>query len=196
MNIYLLLWKIKKNRIVIKDIKNKPGYTFKYFEKSFEYLISAGIAINTQAISNPTFPLLESAKKSLLKLYLNDVGLLTNILFKENVAAIKNNTTSINLGNVYETVVAEELHSRYDKIYYYDNKKNGEIDFLIDNYDDLSILPIEVKSGKNFTVHSAIDKFIDNQNYNVNKGIILSNDIDIKENGGKLYLPIYFVMYL
>ena len=124
------------------------------------------------------------------------MGLLTNILFKENVAAIKNNTTSINLGNVYETVVAEELHSRYDKIYYYDNKKNGEIDFLIDNYDDLSILPIEVKSGKNFTIHSAIDKFIDNKNYNVNKGIILSNDIDIKENGGKLYLPIYFVMYL
>ncbi len=186
----------KKNRVIIKNIKNKPGYTFKYFEKSFEYLISAGIAINTQAISNPTFPLLESAKKSLLKLYLNDVGLLTNILFKENVAAIKNNTTSINLGNVYETVVAEELHSRYDKIYYYDNKKNGEIDFLIDNYDDLSILPIEVKSGKNFTVHSAIDKFIDNKNYNVNKGIILSNNIDIKENGGKLYLPIYFVMYL
>ena len=58
----------KKNRVIIKDIKNKPGYTFKYFEKSFEYLISAGIAINTQAISNPTFPLLESAKKSLLKL--------------------------------------------------------------------------------------------------------------------------------
>ena len=186
----------KKNRVVIKDIKHKPGYTFKYFERSFEYLISAGIAINIQAISNSTFPLLESAKKSLLKLYLNDVGLLTNILFKENVAAIKNNITSINLGNVYETYVAEELHSRYDKIYYYDNKKNGEIDFLIDNYDDLSILPIEVKSGKNFTVHSAIDKFIGNKNYNVNKGIIFSNDIDIKENGGKLYLPIYFVMYL
>ena len=186
----------KKNRIIIKDIKNKPGYTFKYFEKSFEYLISAGIAINTQAISNPVFPLLESAKKSLLKLYLNDIGLLTNILFKENIAAIKNNVTSINLGNVYETVVAEELHSRYDKLYYYDNKKNGEVDFLIDDYENLSVLTIEVKSGKSLTIHSAIDHFLSNEDYNVKKGIVLSNNIELKEVNKIQYLPVYFAMYL
>lgn len=186
----------KKNRVVIKGIKEKPGYTFKYFEKSFEYLTSAGIATSVNAISNPKFPLIESAKKSLLKLYLNDVGLLTNILYKENITAIKNDSLSINLGNVYETVVAEELNSRHEHLYYYDNKKNGEVDFLIDDYDNLSILPIEVKSGKNFTLHSAIDRFIDNKEYTVKQGLILSNDMEIKEQDNKIYLPIYFSMYL
>ena len=186
----------KKNRVVIKDIKNKPGYTFKYYEKSFEYLISSGIAINVNAISNPKFPLIESSKKTLLKLYLNDIGLLTNILFKENIAAIKNDNLSINLGNVYETVVAEELHTRHENLYYYDSKKNGEVDFLIDDYNNLSILPIEVKSGKNFTTHSAIDKLIDNKDYSIEKGIILSNDIEIKEIDNRIYLPVYFSIYL
>ena len=186
----------KKNRVVIKNIKNKPGYTFKYFEKSFKYLTSSGIAINVNAISNPKFPLIESAKKTLLKLYLNDVGLLTNILYKENITAIKNDSMSVNLGNVYETVVAEELHSRYENLYYYDNKKNGEVDFLIDDYNNLSILPIEVKSGKNFTTHSAIDKFVDSKEYSVKQGLILSNDIEIREQNNKIYLPIYFSMYL
>ncbi|MBR1454499.1 MAG: ATP-binding protein [Lachnospiraceae bacterium] len=186
----------KKNRVVVKDIKGKKGYTFQYFEKSFEYLTSSGIAIKVNAISNPKFPLIESAKKSLLKLYLNDIGLLTNILYKENIAAIKNDANSINLGNVYETVVAEELNSKYDNLYYYDNKKNGEVDFLIDDYNNLSILPIEVKSGKDFTVHSAIDKFVKSKEYNVKKGIILSNDIEIKEEGSKIYMPIYYFMYL
>ena len=186
----------KKNRVVVKDIKGKKGYTFQYFEKSFEYLTSSGIAIKVNAISNPKFPLIESAKKSLLKLYLNDIGLLTNILYKENIAAIKNDANSINLGNAYETVVAEELNSKYDNLYYYDNKKNGEVDFLIDDYNNLSILPIEVKSGKDFAVHSAIDKFVKSKEYNVKKGIILSNDIEIKEEGSKIYMPIYYFMYL
>ena len=186
----------KKNRVIVKDIKKSAGYTFKYFQKSFEYLVASGIAIDVNAISNPKFPLIESAKKSLLKLYLNDVGLLTNILYKENIAAIKNDVESINLGNVYETSLAMELHSRYDNLYYYDNKKNGEVDFLIDDYNSLSILPIEVKSGKNFRTHSAIDKFIENKEYNVKQGIILSNDIEVTEENGKVYMPIYYLMFL
>lgn len=90
----------------------------------------------------------------------------------------------------------QELHTRYDNLYYYDNKKNGEIDFLIDDYDNLSIHPIEVKSGKNFTTHSAISKFVNNDDHNVKQAIVLSYDINIKYENGILYLPIYFMMFL
>ena len=70
----------KKKRIVAKNIENKSGKRFSDYQDEFEYLISAGIALNVQAISNPVFPLIESTGKNLLKLYLNDVGILTGIL--------------------------------------------------------------------------------------------------------------------
>lgn len=82
------------------------------------------------------------------------------------------------------------------KLFYYDNKNNGEVDFLIDDYDTLSVLPIEVKSGKDYVIHSALDKFVSNKDYNVSKAYVLSNNREIKEKGKIIYLPIYYVMFL
>ena len=58
------------------------------------------------------------------------------------------NVRSINLGAVYETVVAQELRAHGFNLYYYDNKNNGEVDYLIDDADQLTVLPLEIKSGK------------------------------------------------
>ena len=60
----------KKKRVVAQNIENKRGKTFRDYSDEFEYLISAGIALNVQSISNPVFPLIESSGKNLLKLYL------------------------------------------------------------------------------------------------------------------------------
>ena len=78
----------KKKRVVVKNIEGKRGKTFNDYQEEFEYLVSAGIALNVQAISNPKFPLIESASKNLIKLYLNDVGILTGILYGNNINAI------------------------------------------------------------------------------------------------------------
>ena len=126
----------------------------------------------------------------MLKLYLNDAGLLSNILYKTNIKAILNDEKSINLGTVYESVVASELKAHGHNLFYYDNKANGEVNFLIDD------LPLEIKSGKNYTIHSAINKFLSNKSYNVKQGIVLSNEQKIFEKNNILYLPIYFVMFL
>ena len=76
----------KKKRIVAKDIRDKAGDRFVQYQEEFEYLISSGISVN--AISNPHFPLSESLQKNLLKLYLNDVGLLTGILYRNNIRPV------------------------------------------------------------------------------------------------------------
>ena len=115
------------------------------------------------------FPLIESSGKNLLKLYLNDVGILTSILYKNNIRAVMDDEKSINLGTVYESVVASELKAHGRKLFYYDNRNNGEVDFLIDDYDNLSFIPIEVKSGKDYTVYSALNKFVSNSDDNVKK---------------------------
>lgn len=113
--------------------------------------------------------MVESSGKNLIKLYLNDVGILTSILYQNNIKAVMNDEKSINLGTVYESVVASELKAHSKKLYYYDNRNNGEVDFLIDDYDNLTTIPIKVKSGKNYMVHSALDKFVSNKDYNVKK---------------------------
>lgn len=186
----------KKKRIVIKDIENIKGKTFSYYQDEFDYIINSGIALEVKAISTPTFPLIEPSGKNLLKLYLNDVGILTGILYGNNIRAIIDDESSINLGTVYESVVASELKAHGRKLFYYDNRNNGEVDFLIDDYDSLSAMPIEVKSGKDYTVHSALDRFVSNDDYNAKKAYVLSNNREIKVDGKKIYLPIYFILFL
>ncbi|MCD8374679.1 MAG: AAA family ATPase, partial [Oscillospiraceae bacterium] len=95
----------KKKRVVAQQIENKRGKTFGDYQDEFEYLISAGIALNVQAISNPQFPLAESEGKNLLKLYLNDVGILSGILYGNNIRAVLDDLRSINFGRVYGRVV-------------------------------------------------------------------------------------------
>ena len=185
----------KKKRVVAQNIENKRGKTFRDYSDEFEYLISAGIALNVQAISNPVFPLIESSGKNLLKLYLNDVGILTGILYGNNIRAVLDDNKSINLGSVYETVVASELIAHGHKLFYYDNRSKGEVDYLIDDYDTLSVVPIEVKSGKDYTIHSALNNFVQNDGYNIKKAIVVSNERNIKRNGKITYLPIYYIMF-
>lgn len=186
----------KKKRVVAQSIEEKKGKTFADYQDEFEYLISAGIALDVQAISNPVFPLIESSGKNLLKLYLNDVGILTAILYGNNIRAVLNDDRSINLGAVYESVVASELAAHGHKLFYYDNRNKGEVDYLIDDYDNLSALPIEVKSGKDYAVHSALSNFVKNEEYHIKKAFVLSNERTVKTNGKITYLPIYYVMFM
>lgn len=185
----------KKKRIVAKNIENKKGKTFNDYSDEFEYLISAGIALNVHATSNPSFPLVQSSSKNLLKLYLNDVGVLTSILYGNNIRAVLDDERSINLGSVYETVVASELIAHGYKLFYYDNRDKGEVDYLIDDYDSLSVVPVEVKSGKDYTVHSALSNFTKNESYNLKKAYVLSNEREIIKKDKIIYMPIYYVMF-
>ena len=186
----------KKKRIVYKNIENKKGKTFSDYADEFEYLTNSGVALEVSAISNPRFPLAESEQKKLVKLYLNDVGLLTYLLYELNVNAVLQDIKSINLGTVYESVVAQELAAHGFKLHYYDNKKKGEVDFLVDDYENLTVLPLEIKSGKDYTEHSALTNFLETPEYGIHRAFVFSNERDITKNKGVTYLPIYYCMFL
>lgn len=186
----------KKRRIVAKDIRGKEGDRFMRYGDEFEYLLSSGISIGVHAIANPRFPLVESARKNLLKLYLNDVGMLTARLYRNNVDAIISGGESVNIGAVYENAVAQELKAHGHELFYYDNRKKGEVDFIVDDYSRLSILPIEVKSGKDYAVHSALTNMLSTADYHVESALVLSNTRKIVTVGKKTYLPVYFAMFI
>lgn len=186
----------KRKRVFVNRIEEIKGKRFNDYAEEFDYLVASGIALEVKAISQPKFPMLESCKKNLLKLYLNDVGLLSGLLYGRNARAVLDDEKSINLGSVYESVVAQELYAHHHQLYYYDNKKNGEVDFLIENYDLLTAVPIEVKSGKDYKIHSALDTFVKTKDYNIKEAIVLSNEREVSIQQGITYLPIYYVMYL
>ena len=185
----------KKKRIIIKNIEDKSWKRSDDYIEEFDYLISSGVALEVKAISKPSYPLLENSGKNLLKLYLNDVGILSGIYYRNNIKAVMDDVKSINLGSIYETVVAQELKAHGYNLYYYDNKKSGEVDYLIDDADNLSNIPIEVKSGKGYTVHSALDKFISTDEYDIKKAYVLSNERRVYTENGITYIPIYYVMF-
>jgi uncharacterized protein len=185
----------RKKRIVVSDIEGKKGKRMADYEDEFDYLISAGVVLDVKAISSPTYPLIENSGKNLLKLYLNDVGLLTSLYYKNNITAIMQDVKSINLGSVYETVVAQELKAHGFDLYYYDNKRNGEIDYLIDDPNKLSVLPLEIKSGKDYYIHSALNKFLEIKEYNIQRAFVLSNEQQVLQKNGVIYMPIYNIMF-
>ena len=186
----------KKKRIVAQEIRGKEGDRFAQYQQEFEYLVSSGIAVSVHAISNPHFPLSESLQKNLLKLYLNDVGLLTGQLYRNNIRPVLDDMRSINLGSVYESVIAQELRAHGHKLFYYDNRKQGAVDYLIDDYTAMCAYPIEVKSGKDYTVHSALNNLLKNPDYNIQAAAVISNERSMYQEGKVTYMPVYFVMFM
>lgn len=186
----------KKKRVRFNKIEQKKQARSAQYQDEFEYLVKSGICHEVKAIANPRFPLNESESKNLLKLYFNDVGLLTNLLYQYNIAAVMDDEKSINLGSVYEVAVCSELTAHGFPLFYYDNKKKGEVDFLVSDYDSLSVVPIEVKSGKDYDRHSSLDLFVGTPDYNIKEGIVFSNEREIFKDGKIRYLPIYFVMFI
>ncbi|MDE5663616.1 MAG: AAA family ATPase [Muribaculaceae bacterium] len=185
----------KKKRVVYRDIEEKKGKRSADYEEEMEYLISSGIALEVKAISNPKFPLAETESKNLLKLYLNDVGLLSDMLFRLNPRPILEDEASINLGALYECVVATELAAHGHRLFYYDNRKYGEVDYLIDDFSSLSVVPLEVKSGRDYRIHAALTRFLSTPDYNIKKGYVLSNSGEVATRDGIRYVPVYMVMF-
>ena len=187
----------KVKRVIFKKIENKDDSNLSKYEEEFDYLVAAGVSSSSMAVSNPKFPLNESSSKNLVKLYYNDVGILTNQLYKNNINAILNKDTGVNLGSVYETVAAMELTAHGHKLFYFDSKKVGEVDFLVNDYDNLNILPIEIKSGDDQNNFRAIPKLVSmDGNYKLPYGYVFGNKniFEIKDN--LIILPIYLIMFI
>ena len=171
----------------------KKGLKYSRSEANFIWLDSAGVAIPTYNVTEPVLPLLLNEKSSLFKLFLSDVGMLTSMYGKSTKMQILANDQDINNGALYENVVAQELKAHGFKLYYYNSKKYGELDFVIEYKD--KVLPIEVKSGKSYQRHSALNNIIDVPNYAIDEAYVLSS-YNVEVKGNITYYPIYMLMFI
>lgn len=181
----------QNKRFILKNLNEKARYN--KYNDSFVWLKNSGVGLYTYNVDNPKYPLLASKERSLFKLFLCDVGLLNYKLFGNNTIDILNGNINVNYGSVYENVVAQELTAHGYQLYYNNNKKRGEIDFLIEN--GTSIIPIEVKSGKDYIRHCSLNNLLDNNEFNINESIILTNDNVVVVNK-RNYYPIYMIMFV
>ena len=181
----------KNKRFMIADINKNLRYD--RISDSFVWLWKSGVALGVFNTTEPTIPLMLNEKSALFKLFISDVGLLTTIYGKSCKLKIVNKEGDINKGAVFENVVAQELHAHGYPLYYYNSKKLGEIDFIVEQ--NGKSLPIEVKSGKAYNKHSALNNLLDVKEYGIEGAFIFTND-NVKIEGKFNYLPIYMVMFL
>ena len=171
----------------------KKGLRYSRSEDNFIWLASAGVALPVYNVSEPTIPLLLNEKSSLFKLFLSDAGILTTLYGRATKMQLLSDNQDINNGALYENVVAQELKAHGFKLYYYNSKKFGELDFVIEYKG--KVLPIEVKSGKSYHRHSALSNIMDISNYSIREAFVLSN-YNVEVKGNLVYYPIYMLMFI
>lgn len=181
----------QNKRFIIKDIKS--GVKFDRYENSFLWLKDAGFALPVYNVETPKIPLKLSKSRSLFKLFMSDVGLLASEYSQGIQLKIISGDDKFNYGAIFENYIAQELTACERDLYYYNNKKRGELDFLIE-YDG-EVLPIEVKSGKDYKVHRALSNIMDCGKFNLNRALIFNNS-NLKVEGKLTYAPIYMAMFL
>ena len=181
----------KNKRFILKNLNE--NMKFSRHENNFVWLKDAGVALPVYNVEEPTIPLILSRSRNLFKLFQNDIGLLVSQFSDGIQLRLLKNEESINFGSIYENVVAQELHAHGFELYYFNSKKQGELDFVIEF--DGKIVPIEVKSGKDYQRHSALNNVLSNKDYQIEKAIVFCND-NLSQSDNILYLPIYMVAFL
>lgn len=148
--------------------------------------------------NDPNVGLDLSANRSAYKMFLADTGLFVTLAFwdkevTENIIYNKllNDNLSVNLGYVYENMVAQMLMAAGDRLFYYtlpdENKHNYEIDFLLSRGN--KICPLEIKSS-GYNTHSSLDKFCEKFSSRIgNRYLIYTKDL--RKDGETIMLPVY-----
>lgn len=181
----------KNKRFILKRLNENAK--FERFRNSFLWLKNAGVAIPVYNVEEPKMPLLLARSRNLFKLFQSDIGLLAAQYAEGIQLRIIKGDKDINFGSIYENAVAQELTAHSLTPYYYNNKKRGEIDFVIETGG--KILPIEVKSGKDYETHHALSNIMDCGEYELDEAIVLNNE-NLYVKGKVTYAPIYMIMFL
>lgn len=181
----------RNKRFILKRLNEHAK--FDRVENSFLWLTDAGVALPVYNVEEPKMPLLLARSRNLFKLFQNDIGLLASQYAEGIQMRIIKGDKDINFGSVYENAVAQELVAHGIVPYYYNNKKRGELDFVVEL--DGKVLPIEVKSGKDYETHRALSNIMACGEYDLPEAVVFNND-NLHVVSDIVYAPVYMAMFL
>lgn len=182
----------KQNKKFVFSMLDKE-LKFNRYENSFLWLKDAGVALPVYNVDAPVIPLLASKNTNVFRLFSSDVGLLTSAYPAETKMELINKNGEVNNGAHFENAVAQQLTANGFEPYFCKKKNLGEMDFVIEM--DGKIIPIEVKSGKAYKSHKALDNFMSISDYHLEKAYIFSTG-NVEREGNMIYLPIYMCYLL
>lgn len=181
----------KNKRFILKRLNEHAK--FNRYQNDFLWLKNAGVAIPVYNVDEPRQPLKLSETRNLFKLFSNDVGLLSCQYAAGIQIKILSGDINVNFGAIYENVVAQELLCHGISPYYFNSKQMGELDFVISEYSE--VIPIEVKSGKDYERHNALSNVLGCANYDIGKAFVLCEG-NIRRKGNVIYAPVYMTMFI
>lgn len=182
----------EKNRRFYVNYLDKNARLTRY-DNSFKWLDDAGVALPCYNVKEPKPPLALNEKHSLFKLFMNDTGLLCAACMDNIQFEILNGRLEINMGSILEDAIAQQLKANGFILRYYDSKRHGEVDFVIQN--GMRIDLAEVKSGGDYKKHKALDNVLGVEGWSFGGVYVLCAD-NIETENGITYLPWYLVMFL
>lgn len=181
----------KNRRFKVNSLKSTARMD--KYDNSFLWLNDAGVSLACYNLEEPQLSFQLNEKHSLFKLFMNDIGLLCAACMENIQYPILQGDLSINLGSVLENAIAQQLKSNGYSLYYYDSKKMGEIDFVIQ--DGIGVDLLEVKSGNDYKKHPTLTNVLKNPGWSFEKAYVLCGDnIQVEER--ITYLPWYLVMFI
>lgn len=181
----------KNKRFILKSLN--PHAKYDRFHNEFLWLKNAGVAIPVYNLEEPKAPLKLAVTRNLFKLFSNDVGLLTAQYADGIQLKMLSGEIEVNYGAIYENAVAQELLCHGYDPYYYNSKRMGELDFVIS--DSSNPLPIEVKSGKDYSRHNALNNVMECREYDIPIAYVLCNG-NMERKGKIVYAPVYMTMFI
>lgn len=181
----------EKNRRFILTKLDEHGRQNRY-QNSFLWLSDAGVALPCYNITTPQPPLQLNQKHNLFKLFMADTGLLCAACMDNVQFSILQGDLSINMGSILENLMAQIIKANGFNLNYFDSKKYGELDFVIQNGTQIDLL--EIKSGNDYKQHSALNKVLKVSEWNFkNAFVFCKSNIEIIDN--ITYLPWYMIMF-
>lgn len=177
----------KQNKKFVFTMLDKE-LKFDRYENSFLWLKDAGVALPVYNVEAPVIPLLASKSSNVFRLFSSDIGLLTSAYPAATKIELINKNGEVNNGAHFENAVAQQLLCNGFELYFCKKKNIGELDFLIEM--DGKVVPIEVKSGKAYRTHKALDHFMNVSDYHIEKAFVFSTG-NVEKDGKVMYLPIY-----
>lgn len=182
----------KQNKKFVFTMLDKE-LKFDRYENSFLWLKDAGVALPVYNVEAPTIPLKASKSSNVFRLFSNDTGLLTSAYSAEIKLELINKNSEINNGAHFENAVVQQLTANGLEPYFCKKKNIGELDAVIEMGG--KVVPIEVKSGKAYKEHKALDNFMNIPDYHLEKAYVLSA-ANLEQEGAVVYLPIYMCYLL
>lgn len=182
----------KSQRFRLNSLGPKARYD--KYDLDFNWLVSAHVGLKCAVVRDPRSPLKATEDPGNFKLYESDTGMLASRYDISVARALYTDDRSANLGFMFENIFAQALTACECPLYYYMNRKRGEVDFLVEDARG-KVVPIEIKSGRSPRAHEALNKLLETDGFGIDCGFVLSR-LNVEERGKVVYLPWYAALCL